>query len=122
MSETVRVALHRRFFECCQAIPDLGAMGNISFDSHYDVMFQAMLIKMKAAVWAEHLGTIEVPATWWQHFKQAHFPKWLLRRFPVRMKTYDADRLYPEVSLPDKQHVAHFFVRREPEAVRWSDD
>ena len=28
-------------------------------------------------------GAYEVPASWWQHLKESHFPVWLLRRFPV---------------------------------------
>lgn len=38
----------------------------------------------------EHLKTVEdyatfqTPKTWFQHFKNDHFPLWLLRKFPVK--------------------------------------
>jgi hypothetical protein len=28
--------------------------------------------------------SFKTPKTWWQHFKESCFPKWLLRRFPVK--------------------------------------
>jgi len=28
-----------------------------------------------------------VPASWWQHFKQQHFPQWALKRWPVELET-----------------------------------
>lgn len=39
----------------------------------------------------------DYPASWWQHFKQTYFPKWLLERFPVRnfRKTVSVETLYP---------------------------
>lgn len=30
--------------------------------------------------------TFSVPATWWQHLRQAMFPEWWLRRYPVRLR------------------------------------
>jgi len=35
----------------------------------------------------EKTVTFQVPATWWQHFKQSHFPAWALRKFPVKYET-----------------------------------
>jgi len=26
----------------------------------------------------------DVPASWWQHFKEQHFPQWALKRWPVK--------------------------------------
>jgi hypothetical protein len=31
--------------------------------------------------------TIKHPASWWQHFKHSHAPRWFVRRRPVRMQT-----------------------------------
>lgn len=51
------------------------------------------------------------PASWWQHFKLACFPGWLLRRFPVRygrkkaVVKFSQDILYPkaDIMLPPNQ-------------------
>ena len=38
------------------------------------------------------------PADWWQAFRERWFPKWWLRRWPVRYETIDIDRtLYGRV-------------------------
>ncbi|AGR46842.1 hypothetical protein JL_173 [Bacillus phage JL] len=35
----------------------------------------------------EKVVSFEVPATWWQHFKESHYPKWALKKFPVKYRT-----------------------------------
>lgn len=37
----------------------------------------------------EVTGTIQVPASWWQHVKEALCPAWWLRRWPVQYRTYE---------------------------------
>jgi len=32
------------------------------------------------------IDSIDVPVTWWDHFKQRFFPGWLLLRFPVKTR------------------------------------
>jgi len=32
----------------------------------------------------EDKRTMTVPSSWWQHFKESVFPRWLQRKFPVR--------------------------------------
>ena len=34
----------------------------------------------------EHFVWVNVPSNWWQHLKQS-FPKWYLKRFPVKTKS-----------------------------------
>ena len=57
-------------------------------------------------------GSYTVPATWWQHLKESHFPAWLLRRFPVKhtQHTYAYEteiRLCPhaDIAWPGGQHI-----------------
>ena len=52
---------------------------------------------------------LEVPANWWQHFKQRWFPRWALKRWPVLMEHYDAQVVLPKVpvSNPD-YHTVEF--------------
>lgn len=42
----------------------------------------------------------EIPADWWQHFKLRWFPKWLKRRFPVKMEWIAAIHKFPELDVP----------------------
>ena len=45
---------------------------------------------------------IAVPANWWEHLKQDRFPKWYIKRFPVKTKavgreiTFDHKKLFPK--------------------------
>lgn len=44
---------------------------------------------------------ISYPKNWWQHFKQTFFPKWLLKKYPVKYETvtktwtYDVEWIFP---------------------------
>jgi hypothetical protein len=41
--------------------------------------------------------TLEVPSTWWQHFKLQFFPVWLKKKFPVEWRVYHAYQLFPDI-------------------------
>jgi hypothetical protein len=49
---------------------------------------------------------LEIPKTWFQHFKEDYFPKWLLEKFPVKYKgktfcyKVSVDNIYPNLNLP----------------------
>lgn len=50
------------------------------------------------------------PADWWQATKERWFPRWLLRRYPVRLKrvgggkiAVDVHALFPELDAPRRQ-------------------
>lgn len=65
------------------------------------------------AKWTED-RILQVPANWWEHFKQRWFPAWALERWPVLMKTYDAAVILPMVPISDpKFHRVEFAVWRE---------
>uniref|UniRef100_A0A6M3L0X3 Uncharacterized protein n=1 Tax=viral metagenome TaxID=1070528 RepID=A0A6M3L0X3_9ZZZZ len=53
----------------------------------------------------EHKATY--PSDWWQALKERWFPKWALRRWPVRHTTVElkAQALYPSLVLPKEPHV-----------------
>lgn len=62
---------------------------------------QELAIQIRKFIWKERLGTeeLEIPATWWDHFKEEHFPDWLLERFPPKYVkfSYKFDLLYPDI-------------------------
>jgi hypothetical protein len=81
-----------------------------------DQFAQGMTMTVSAYVLGEKLGQTEevarlqVPATWWQHWKFSHGPQWLTKRWPVRWQwvlvDYQrADRLtYPHArALPTNE-------------------
>ena len=70
-------------------------------------------VSLRGYLYGEHISTLEVayPATWWNHFKQDNFPKWLLKRHPVEktVVVVEAKALYVElhnkISLPREPYI-----------------
>lgn len=52
---------------------------------------------------------VEVPLTWWEHFKRDVMPKWFTKRYPIRTqlikKEYKVD--LESVALVNYEHVKH---------------
>ncbi|AID50536.1 hypothetical protein [Bacillus phage CP-51] len=61
----------------------------------------------------ERVVSFDVPATWWQHFKESHFPSWALKKFPVKYKTLTETigfkALYNDI-IPGKNPAIHVRV------------
>ena len=73
-----------------------------------DACMRAFEVTLTQKLIGETVDVIEVPSSWWQHLKQAHFPRWLLKYFPIDFKRYEARALYPKVSLPLEEHKVIF--------------
>jgi len=61
------------------------------------------------ALWREQ-RMLEVPANWWEHFKQRWFPAWALKRWPVLTKHYDAAVILPRVPIVRPEYNALEFA------------
>lgn len=71
--------------------------------------FNSLCMKLDSFVLSQtvteksHRLKIEVPATWWDHFKRDCFPNWLLRRFPPQVQlhsekvTFKLKETYPKM-------------------------
>lgn len=69
------------------------------------------------------------PATWWEHLKQRHFPRWATRRWPVKLRhsvrqleipvteLFPDATIYPQLGQPVRL-VAHDFRLPMKEAAR----
>ena len=74
-----------------------------------DWMGESLAVQIKDYIFAqtleEHKATY--PSDWWQAFKERWFPKWVLRRWPVRHTTVElkAQAIYPSLVLPKEPHV-----------------
>ena len=54
----------------------------------------------------------EWPATWWQHLKQRWFPRWALRRWPVRLAKREFTvykKVCPHLGVPARDPHLRFF-------------
>jgi len=50
--------------------------------------------------------------TWWDGFKDAYFPKWLKRRFPVKWvyETFSFSTLYPDFKPSLPPETSEYFI------------
>lgn len=85
-----------------ELVEEMAGVGNFDQLRVYMLdMANQLAIQVRKYIWKEHLGTeeIEIPNTWWDHFKQDYFPEWLLERFPVKYIKfkYEFDLLYPGI-------------------------
>src|ERR1700744_2788908 len=71
---------------------------------------ETLAYELTAYVLSQHVAdlrqevTIDIPASWWQHFKRDRAPKWFVRRYPVKTATMrkvfylDRFRTYPDAN------------------------
>lgn len=87
----------------------------------YEV-YGEMVLEIQKKFWGEKRQKeiyvkFQKPSSWWQHFKQECFPKFLLRRYPVKMQTItkeiNIDRTYefPDAYVEGNRNLGRFFVR-----------
>lgn len=87
---------------------------NYIIETHPDYVADSLAVSMKTFLAEQKMDKIEfhAPATWWDHFKEAHFPKSLKKYFPVRYnyESYELNAWYPDLALPQEKH--QFVVKR----------
>ena len=78
----------------------------------HDNIMRGLAYRLDRIVWANKIGEeLESwPADWWEAVKERWFPKWALRRWPVRyrhlsLKAYHA---YPSLNLQHHRPVLQF--------------
>lgn len=70
-----------------------------------------LFAQLKGYLWGEraYIEYVRYPDDWWEAFKERWFPRWLLKRYPVRLTevVIDVTRLYPHLrySLPEEKSV-----------------
>jgi hypothetical protein len=69
-----------------------------------------LVLRLQGYIWGEtkFKKTIRYPIDWKQSIKERWFPKWLLKKYPVKYKTHniDAKIIYPKlkISMPEQKH------------------
>lgn len=71
------------------------------------------LLQFKTSIWKQidnpSIDRISYPLNWWEAIKERFFPKYILNKFPVKMKIIDIkyEVYYPKmtINLPDKYHT-----------------
>jgi len=69
---------------------------HLELETFYDAMIEALVYHIKTYILAEEVDnrskvirfTYNFPSNWWQHFRAQVFPRWLLKRFPIKLTEY----------------------------------
>ncbi len=117
----LRLDIEKEHYACAKAIPqDHLSTLNLSTETWVDHERDALILELKTYIWKkdhqeeQHL----VPATWWDHLKQAHAPAWFTIRWPVVCKAlpHIERRMCPHITtkVPDDQHVLWMHCMDKP--------
>ena len=75
----------------------------VSLYTRFDPSQRQYLMQMMMNSLTVPYHDIEYPADWYQAFKQRWFPRWALKRTPVRMTKVHLARFCPHVAVPDNR-------------------
>lgn len=64
----------------------------MDFSISEETITRNLLFNVRKTFFGEkkHVSTMvsfEFPKTWWDHFKMVNFPKWILKKYPVKYET-----------------------------------
>lgn len=114
MQTASQIDLQKLRFAVSQRISQAQLL-DFSVDTFQDFFTEDLTYRLKAAVWARHIGSDDVrfPADWWQAFKERWFPRWVNRRWPVQYRTFtiDAWHKYPALQLQGRESVLEIRIR-----------
>ena len=87
---------------------------NIILTQHDDAFAQEVVFDVvRRVAFLPGKERLEVPADWWAHFKLRFFPRWWLRRWPAKMRTFDAVAYFPSLAVPFGDQYVPMPVLRE---------
>lgn len=70
----------------------------------FDDYVTGLALSLRSQIWAEKVEevshTFRTPKTWWEHTKERWFPKWYLKKWPVRYDVTDV-RLKRYATFPE---------------------
>lgn len=79
---TKRIYFNPGFFAGCQEAVLKGEFDKITKMFYFELQSELKVFPGKTFTRGVY---VDVPKTWWQHFKMQYFPEFLLKRFPVKM-------------------------------------
>jgi hypothetical protein len=99
-------------------LDDLKNIDARAVDDFYHNQTRIMLRQLLLAQKNVKYPTVSYPKTWWDGFKLACFPKYLLKRFPAEFTTvhFDVSIVYPQIELPRERSFVHVKTREETTA------
>jgi hypothetical protein len=101
-----------------------GLAGTLRADAIPDIMGDQIRLMFRAMLFGngKEKRRCEWPATWWQHFKQRWFPRWALRRWPVKMEVREWEvfqRVCPHLNVPESDRHVRWMIGDDRDLAKW---
>jgi hypothetical protein len=84
---------------------DMGiSRDNIAIYSMTETIYgiERAMYEIRVSLASEQLKEYRYPSDWKQAFKERWFPKWLLKKYPVKYDVLIPKALYPDISLKNR--------------------
>lgn len=79
----------------------LDMVANLEFESYVNELTNNLILSVTNKAPYYDLEILQVPKDWKEHFKERWFPKYLLKKFPIKYKEYRVTAYYRKVKLPE---------------------
>lgn len=111
------VNLEKINLEWREVVSDLAGV-ETAIEIWRDIPSKSTIIELRATLLGQrhHVAEFKWPATWWDAVKLRFYPRWLLRRYPVRYRfeRVTALALLPTLDLKIPGHGTTIAVMAEP--------
>jgi hypothetical protein len=116
MNHTSReVLLERRKFDVIELVDQFAVNALTYTEEVCHDLFGSMMHRLHASIYGRDMDkvVVEWPKDWREHFKQRWFPKWAVKRWPVKMaqKVIVASEYYPMISAPRERHTVRIYIK-----------
>jgi hypothetical protein len=96
---------------------------NSKVSGHLPNTMELAVMQLTTIVAGENVKEIKYPLNWVQAFRERWFPKFILKRWPVRYHSWKIDFLYPEIEMRGQLHpeIAIYDSQRSRGYRHWED-
>jgi hypothetical protein len=105
------------------AVFDRKWLTNVKMHPAISHNYECAVAQLTNIIAGERIKEIRWPLDWWQHLKERWFPKFALKRWPVRYHTFKIDLLYPEIEMRGDFHhtIAIYDSQKSKGYPSWED-
>ena len=92
--------LEKLKFIILHELPPGISLKSVDFSEHVSFIRDTVMMRVSFCLLGKELKPIKLkwPLTWWEHFKERHFPGWLKKKYPVK---YTRVEITPRLFYPN---------------------
>lgn len=90
--------------------------GGDNIKYHFKIQFEdflkSIIVDFRTLVYGEKIKEIKYPKDWKEAFKERWFPKWLLKRYPVKYYRYNFKLIYPDLPIQPFRNFTRIIINK----------